>query len=118
MSYAIVQNDLEPDMLLTLSVNGVAEDLSDIDDTQITMNWLKPDGTTTTKLLTAVSLSIGRVKAIWSDAVIGPPAVDSDTAVAGRHYAQVTVIRGNGEPQTFPNTQERFTWEVIPKIGG
>ena len=108
MSYAIVQNDLEPDMILTLSVNGAAEDLSDIDEDAIVLNWKKPDGSTTTALLESVTLSIGQVRRVWAT---------DDTEIPGRHYGQVTVIRGNGERQTFPNTKEFFSWEVIPLIG-
>ena len=108
MSYAIVQNDLEPDMVLTLSVNGAAEDLSDIDEDAIVLNHKLPDGTTDTLDLIAVSLPVGQVKRVWAS---------DDTEIPGRHYGQVTVIRGNGERQTFPNTKEFFSWEVIPLIG-
>ena len=107
MSFAIVQNDLEPDMLLTMSVNGVAEDLSDITG-DIVLNWRKPNGTTATKNLTAESLGSGLVRCSWTT---------GDTAIPGRHYGQVTVTRGNGQTQTFPNTQDAFTWEVVAKIG-
>lgn len=103
MSYAIVQGDLEPDMVITLRVNGEPEDISDA--TTLQMRWRKPDGIVTTVTLVAVDLATGRVKRVWAT---------GDSDVPGRHYGQVRVTRGNGEFQTFPNTIEMFSWEVIP----
>lgn len=106
MSFAMVQGDLEPDMILTLRINGVAEDISD--QTAMVMKWKKPDGTTTSVTLTAVDLAAGRVKRVWAA---------GDTDIPGRHYGQVRITRANGEFQTWPNRIENFQWEVIPLIG-
>jgi hypothetical protein len=105
MSYAVVQGDLEPDMLLTLRVNGVAEDISDQLDLLLIIK--KPNGVVIGKALTAVDLANGQVKRVWS-------AGDND--LAGRYYGQVRVQRANGEYQTWPNKLECFQWEVIPSL--
>lgn len=108
MSFAMVQGDLEPDMLITLRINGIAENISDA--SAYVMKWRKPDGTVSSVALTSISfpdLILGRLKRVW---------VAGDTDVPGRHYGQVRVTRGNGEFQTWPNHNEYFQWEVIPLI--
>lgn len=107
MSFSIVQTNREPNMVLTVYVNGLAEDLSDA--TGLTMRAILPDETsvavgTVTFNTTGVD---GKLKVVWGA---------SDNLLAGRIRAQITCTRGTGKTQTFPNKKEYFQWDVIPKI--
>ena len=103
MSFEIVQGDLEPDMLLTCSVNGIVENISD--STARVMRWHKPDGTEVDVALTTVNLTLGQVKRVW---------VAGDTSIPGIHLGRIIVTRANGENQTFPSDGTYFVWWVHP----
>lgn len=101
MSYNIVQYDLEPDLFLTASVNGDAEDLTGA--TALKLHWRKPDGTVSDVDLTAVTLATGQVKRVW---------VAGDTDMVGWHRGRIVVTRPTGENQTFPSDGSWFIWYV------
>lgn len=103
--FEIVAGDLEPAIDIDLTVNGVAQDVSDATG-PILMHWRKPDGTEVSVTMSAVNLVLGQVAYQW---------VSSDTAIAGVHRAQVVVPRPNG-PQTFPGDGAYVRWVVHPKI--
>lgn len=108
MAFSMVQGDLEPDMVITCKVNGVAEDLTDVDDTTMLLHVLLPDGTTEDWELVTEDLAAGQVKRVWET---------GNTSTPGIYNAQVKVQRGNGETQTFPSTRDYVQWEVIPALG-
>lgn len=105
MSYSLIKGDLEPDMTLTASVNGVAENLTGV--LSHNMRWKKPNGTISTVAMTAVNLPLGQVKRVW---------VAGDTDVVGAHLGQLVVVRSNGETQTFPNDQSFYVWHVYDQL--
>lgn len=88
--YRIVQGDTAPDMEILVTVDGVAEDISDATVMQLRMR--APDGTITLLDLTAVDLAAGTVKRVWEA---------EDTAQAGEHRGQVVLTRTGGVVQTF-----------------
>lgn len=99
--FELVKGDLDPDMELTVTVNGVAQDLTAA--TTIKLRWLKPDGTTADVTLTAVNLLAGKVKRVW---VVG------DTNLVGYHKGRIVITWANGETQTFPNDGSWHIWAV------
>lgn len=112
MAFKIVAGDLEPDLRVVLKVNDATEDISDAAADGVTMRWLKPDGT----FVEARELvedddgggfAAGAVKCVWEA---------GDTDVAGLHQAQIVVVRGNGEPQTFPSNGKYLKWTVYEAL--
>lgn len=109
--FNIVQGDLEPDLRFVLKVNDEVEDISDA--LEVTMRWLKPDGTFVEDReleedMGAGGFAAGCVKCVWEA---------GDTDVVGVHRAQVVVTRGNGEPQTFPSNGKYLSWKVHAALG-
>lgn len=111
MAFHLVAGNLESDLRIVLDINGTPEDISDA--TAITMRWLKPDGSiVAARTLVADDagggLAAGAVKCVWTA---------GETDVEGVHQAQVNVVRGNGETQTFPSNGTAITWRVHPLLG-
>ena len=105
MAYEIVEGDLDPDMQITVLVNGLPLDLTTASLLQ--MRWQKPDATVVTVSLTAVSLANGQVKRVWAA---------GDTAQTGEHLARVLVTWASGEVQSFPSDGSYMRWEVNPQL--
>lgn len=99
--FELVAGDLEPDMPLTVTVDGAAQDLSSA--TAIMLHWIKPDGTSSDVALTAVELATGQVKRVWAS---------GDTDDVGYHKGRIVVTWASSEPQTFPNDGSFFWWAV------
>jgi hypothetical protein len=111
-SFNIVEGDLERDLRIVVDVNDTAEDISD--NLGVTMRWLKPDGTFVedrelVEDVAAGGFEAGCVKCVWEA---------GDTDVVGVHEAQVVVVRGNGETQTFPSNGRYVKWTVYAKLSG
>jgi NADPH-dependent ferric siderophore reductase len=100
----LIEGDLEPDMDLAVTVNGIAQDITSA--TTITLHWLKPNGTVADVTLTAVDLTTGQVKRIWAA---------GDTSVVGYHRGRVVITWSTGEKQTFPNDGSWHLWVVYSK---
>lgn len=96
-----IAGDLEPDMPLTVAVDGIGQDITAA--TAITLHWVKPDGTIVDVALTAVNLLTGQVKRVW---------VADDTSIVGYHRGRVVITWPSGEPQTFPNDGSWYFWAV------
>lgn len=105
MSYQIIKGDLEPDMLLTATVNDAPEVLTGA--LALQLRWKKPGGTVVTVDLTAVDLAAGQVKRVW---------LAGDTDEVGAHRGQIVVTRPNGEMQTFPSDGSYVIWIVHPQL--
>lgn len=104
MSYNIIEGDLDPDMALqAIDASGSVADLSTAVD--ISLYWVKPDGTTSTVPLVAVSLALGQVKRVW---------VAGDTAQVGVHMGRIVVTAPGGETRTYPNDGSWLYWWVNP----
>lgn len=99
--FELIQGDLEPDMDLTVTVNGVAQDLTSA--TTIELHWVKPDGTVADVTLTPVELLTGQIKYVW---------LAGDTDVVGYHRGRVVVTWTSGDVQTFPNDGSWHLWAV------
>lgn len=101
--FEIIKGDLEPDLPLTVSVDGVGQDLTSA--TSYTLHWLKPDGTTADVSLTPIALASGTLKRVWSS---------GDTNITGYHRARIVVVWPTAQPQTFPNDGSWYYWAVYP----
>ena len=99
--FEMIEGDLEPDMPLTVTVEGTAQDLTAA--TTIELYWVKPDGTMDTVELTEVDYELGQVKRVWE-------AGDSD--VVGYHKARIKVTWSTGEVQHYPNDGSWVWWSV------
>lgn len=104
MSFNLVEGDLNPDMEVdAIDSDGDAADLSAAAD--VSLYWLKPDGTASTVTLVAISLATGRLKRVWE-------AGDSDQV--GVHQGRIVVTDGAGETSTYPNDGSWLYWWVNP----
>jgi hypothetical protein len=104
--FELVAGDLEPDMPLTVTMNGEAVDLTDA--TSIVLHWLKPNGAVVDVTLTAVDLATGQVKRVWET---------GDSAQTGYHKARVKVTWDTGDVQTYPNDGSWLIWAVYEAVG-
>lgn len=102
--YAIVKGDLTPNLDISCTVNGLAEDLSG-NFVSAVMEWIKPDGTALEVALTTVDLTQGKFTYAWQA---------GDTDIAGAHRGRVRVTRGSGVLQHFPSDGTYFSWKVSP----
>ncbi len=102
MSFSIRKGDLDPDLLISLKVNGAVEPLTDY--VSFTMKWTKPDATVVTVSLVVSDSANGILRYQW---------VTGDTDIVGRHTAIVTGIHSDGDPQSFPTLGDAVTWAVV-----
>jgi hypothetical protein len=101
--FAIVQGDLVPQLLLTCTVNGLAEDLSG-DFASAVLEWTKPGGTIVEVALATVDLTQGSFSYTWQA---------GDTDIVGTHLGRVRVTHVSGaKVQHFPSNGTRFSWVV------
>ena len=105
MSFAIIQNDLSPNLGVIVDISGLVEPLSIA--TSIQLHWVKPDGTASLVTLTAVNLATGSLKYVWQA---------GDTAQYGVHQGRVIVVTSTGKPQTFPSDGSWICWYVAPYV--
>jgi hypothetical protein len=105
MSFEIVEGDLEPDMELSVTVNGEVKDLSAA--VSYALLWRDPDGTVGTLALEEVDLELGTLRHVWEA---------GDTDVVGAHRGQVVVTWAEGETQTFPSDGTHYIWFVNPRL--
>lgn len=108
MAYALVQGDLEPDMLINLAAPSAIAELPTA--LVVNMLWEKPDGTVTTVSLAIVTATgtVGQVKRVWQA---------GDSAEVGVHRGIVQVTCANGEITSDPNDGSTMIWNVYAPIG-
>lgn len=105
MSYSVVEGDLEPDMLLTVTT-ATQRDLADA--VSVELRWKKPDGVVDLVALVEVTTSVnsGVYKRVWE---IG------DTDMTGVHRGQVVItwdVGATEEVETCPNDGSWTIWHV------
>lgn len=109
MSYNLTRGDLDPDMEVVVldssSGTAVAADLTGAAQTDL--QWILPDGSTTTVELTVIDLPTGRLKRVWSP---------GDTDQYGVHRGRVLVTDGDGETTTYPNDGTWIYWWINPNL--
>jgi hypothetical protein len=105
--YALIQGDLEPDMLIDLAAPAAIAELPTA--LGVVLQWLKPDGTLTSVPLVIVTASgtVGQVKRVWQT---------GDSALVGLHKGVVQVTCANGEICSDPNDGTPLVWNVFPLL--
>jgi hypothetical protein len=104
VSVSLVAGDLEPDLVVTLLLNGAP--VAGLASAQsVSLVWRRPDGTAATVAMTVVDASAAQVRYTWAS---------GDTSIAGTHQARVRVVHADGDPQTFPSDGSWFAWTVAP----
>lgn len=107
MSFDMNAGDLEPDMLIHLTVNGLPENVND--QTAMTMVWTRPDGTEDVLAVIPVVGGDGSVTKVLHQWLAG------ETDMVGVHRGKVVVTRGGGGQQTFPSDASHVRWQVHPR---
>lgn len=109
MRFEIVQGDLEPDFDIELFDAEADDDERDVSDaTAVYMRVELPNGTKEIWAAGFMDATTGKVRHVW---------LAGQTEVVGQYKAQVVLIRGNGEPQTFPSEQDKYLrWRVNPRL--
>lgn len=108
MSYELVLGSLGPVFPLTLTANGVAFTLDEVNDT-VTLKYLDPDGVEHSVEMTITSAADGEVEYTW---------VDGDLPAVGVYRGQVKVERVADLtfPRTWPSDGSRILWWVHSAI--